>query len=188
MSTPGEPVPPIASARLDLVSLPVAFMEAVLAGETAAAEAILGSRIPAGWSDAVSDLFRYRLGQLKSDPTQLQWLARAMVLRDRDRTVIGHIGFHGPPDERGMVEVGYTVMPDYRRQGYAREAVLALFDWAGREHGITLFRASVGPWNEPSLGLVRSLGFQQTGVQWDDVDGEELVFEVVIPRPGAAAG
>ena len=32
--------------------------------------------------------------------------------------------------------------------------------------------------DEPSLVLVAQLGFQQTGVQWDEEDGEELVFEV----------
>ena len=40
------------------------------------------------------------------------------------------------------------------------------------------FRASVGPWNQASLNLVHKLGFVQTAVQVDEVDGEELVFEV----------
>ena len=43
------------------------------------------------------------------------------------------------------------------------------------------FRASVGAWNEPSLNLVRKLGFAQTGMQVDDIDGEELVFETDWP-------
>lgn len=30
----------------------------------------------------------------------------------------------------------------------------------------------------PSLVLISKLGFVQTGVQWDERDGEELVFEV----------
>ena len=63
-------------------------------------------------------------------------------------------------------------------QQLAERAVRALFDWAAREHGIRLFRASVGPNNQPSLGLIRKLGFVQTGVQWDEIDGEELVFEL----------
>jgi len=36
----------------------------------------------------------------------------------------------------------------------------------------------VAPNNEPSLGLIRKLGFVQTGVQWDEIDGQELVFEL----------
>jgi RimJ/RimL family protein N-acetyltransferase len=50
--------------------------------------------------------------------------------------------------------------------------------WARREHDIRHFVASVGPTNVPSFTLIRKLGFAQTGVQWDDEDGEELVFEL----------
>ncbi len=38
-------------------------------------------------------------------------------------------------------------------------------------------RASVGPGNEPSLALVRSLGFVAVGEQIDEVDGLEIVHE-----------
>jgi [ribosomal protein S5]-alanine N-acetyltransferase len=185
-SDPGPSVPTIAAARMDLVSLSPALMEAALAGDRAGAEALLGSRLPDPWLEETRGLFRMRLEQMRKDPSEQAWLTRAMVLRDPESTVIGHIGFHGPPDARGRVEVGYTVLEGYRRQGYAGEAVRALFDWVATTHGITRFIASVGPWNDPSLGLIRKLGFVQTGVQWDDVDGEELVFELHRPvHPGA---
>ena len=53
-----------------------------------------------------------------------------------------------------------------------------MLDWAAREHGIRDFRASIAPTNAPSLAVVGRLGFLQKGSQWDDVDGEELIFEV----------
>jgi RimJ/RimL family protein N-acetyltransferase len=37
--------------------------------------------------------------------------------------------------------------------------------------------ASVSPENAPSLAVIRKLGFEQTGEQWDEEDGLELVFE-----------
>jgi RimJ/RimL family protein N-acetyltransferase len=154
-------------------------MEAVVAGDLASASAALGSPVSEEWAEGVADLFRMRLEQVSHDPSVLPWLARAMLLVQPDRSAVGHIGFHGAPDDRGFVEVGYTVLPEHRRRGYAEEAVRALFDWAAREHGIRRFRASVGPWNEPSLRLVAKLGFLQTGTQWDEIDGEELVFELV---------
>ena len=40
------------------------------------------------------------------------------------------------------------------------------------------FRASVAPDNVPSLAVVAKFGFRQVGVQIDDIDGEELVFEL----------
>ena len=83
-----------------------------------------------------------------------------------------------PPDADGRVEVGYRVEPQYRRQGVATEVVRGLFDWAAREHGIHRFRASVAPGNVPSRAVISRLGFHQTGVRIDDIDGEELVFEL----------
>jgi len=50
-------------------------------------------------------------------------------------------------------------------------------DWAGTE-GVRQFVVSIGPWNEPSLAIARKLGFTQTGEQWDEEDGLELVFEL----------
>ena len=70
----------------------------------------------------------------------------------------------------------------YRRQGYAKEAVAALFDWAYRTHGIERFVASISPTNEPSLGLASQFGFVQVGEQMDDIDGLELVFETTWPQ------
>ena len=168
----------IHSARLDLVSLSPAFLQAIVDGRLDEAARELGTAIPADWPGDWMRTVRWRLDDLADDPAIQPWLLRAMVLREPERRLIGHIGFHDAPDPEGKVEVGYTVWPAYRRQGHAQEAVESLFDWARREHGIRRFVASVGPWNAPSLGLVRKLGFVQTGVQMDEYDGEELVFEL----------
>lgn len=106
----------------------------------------------------------------------------------RSRELIGHVGFHGPPGINSLraanaVEIGYTIFPEHRRNGYATEAVEALLDW-GRAQGIHRFVASVGPGNEPSLRIVQRLGFVEVGRHWDDEDGEELEFELA-PEPSA---
>jgi len=41
-------------------------------------------------------------------------------------TVVGGVGFHGPPDADGGVEVGYGLAEEARGQGLATEAVLAV--------------------------------------------------------------
>ena len=60
------------------------------------------------------------------------------------------------------MEIGYTVAPQFTRQGYAREAVQALLKVLP-EHGVRRVRAAVMPENAASIALLRSLGFQQTG-------------------------
>ena len=172
-------VPAVHSRRLDLISMSPAFLKASLTERPLDAARLLGAALPSDWPGESARWMRRRLEQLKRDPAAQPWLLRAMVLRDTpDRPMVGHITFHDPPGPDGWVEVGYTVWPHYRRLGYAVEAVEALFDWATGEHMIHRFRASVSPGNEASLGLVRKLGFREIGRQWDDDDGEELVFEL----------
>jgi ribosomal-protein-alanine N-acetyltransferase len=176
-------VPPIGSPRLELVSMSPAFLDALLGGRRGEAETMLDATLPDGWPDEHDARFlRMRLAEVRSDPELQQWLVRALVLREPGRIVIGHAGFHGGPGRNGpgrdsALEVGYTVFEDYRGHGYATEAVVALMAWA-RGRGIDHFVASVAPDNEPSLAVVRKLGFVQTGDQWDDEDGLELVFEL----------
>ena len=72
----------------------------------------------------------------------------------------------------------YAVFPDFHGHGYAIEAAAALIGWARARHNVRRFIASIDPDNEASLAIVRRLGFVQTGEQWDDEDGLELVFEL----------
>jgi len=156
-----------------------AFIEALLAGRRAEAEAIAGLTLPEGWPDPHDERFlRLRLRQMGEDEGVQPWLVRAIVSRDRERGMLGHIGFHGRPDGRGAAELGYTVLPPFRRRGYALEAAQGLMDWAARQHGVRLFRLSIAPDNAPSLAMAAKMGFRHVGEQMDDEDGLELVFEI----------
>lgn len=183
MPTEGELVPIIRTARLELVSMTLPFMEALLEGDAAAAGSAIGAEVSETLRDHLEDFLRYRLAQVRADPAIRRWLGRGIVLTTDEGTrhVIGTIGFHGPPDAQGRLEIGYSVQGAYRRHGFAREAVRAMLDWAYRDHGIRKFVASISPTNEPSLNLVRGFGFAQTGEQMDEVDGLELVFEATWP-------
>jgi RimJ/RimL family protein N-acetyltransferase len=136
--------------------------------------------VPEDWPNEHDRRFlAFRLRQAREDPARAEWYVYALVL---DGRMIGHIGFHGPPGSNARqdpeaVEIGYTVFPDYRKQGYATEAVRALVEWT-RAQGVERVIASIGPENEPSLAIVRRLGFHEVGRHWDDEDGEELEYEL----------
>jgi ribosomal-protein-alanine N-acetyltransferase len=172
-------VPPIPTERFELVSMSLAFMQLLLAGDREAAGIEIGASIPLDLRDNLDTFLQFRIADLSVDPDAQPWLGRAIVLTDADgtRQVIGTCGFHSPPGPEGRVEVGYSIQPAHRLQGVATEAVHALFDWA-REQGIERFRASVSPGNVGSLAIISRLGFRQVGVQIDDIDGTELVFEL----------
>jgi len=152
-----------------------------VSGRRPEAETELGAAIPPGWPDEHDAGFlRLRLEQARRDSSANEWLARGLVLRETGE-LVGHAGFHGPPGVNGpqrsdAVEVGYTVFPSFRGRGLATEAAAGLIDWARRAHGLRAFVASVAPGNDASLAIVRKLGFRQTGEQWDEEDGLELVF------------
>jgi len=175
-------VPPIRSSRLELVSVGPAVLGWLLDGRRDDAAGVIGAEIPEGWPDEHDSRFvRMRLEQMRDNPETQPWLLRALVLEETAR-MIGHAGFHGPPGVNGpelpdAVEVGYSVFDRFRGSGYATEAVRALVAWA-REQQVGTIIASVAPGNEASLAIVRKLGFVQTGEQWDDEDGLELVFRL----------
>jgi RimJ/RimL family protein N-acetyltransferase len=156
----------------------VPFMKALAASDFATASQEIGATVPAWLGRQLTNFLKFRLGQLEQDPSIREWLGRAMISTDGSgvRRVVGSIGFHGPPDDQGRLEVGYSVDPQYRRQGLAREAIRAMFDWAYSAHGIDTFIATISPANEPSLRLAAQFGFVQVGEQMDDVDGLEYVF------------
>jgi RimJ/RimL family protein N-acetyltransferase len=170
----------IATDRLELQLLTLAELDAVATGNDGGLAARIGASVPADWVEEVRDLAAYRAQQRRERPGDEPWLLRAIVVsRPVDaRRVIGYLNFHAGPDAGGMVEIGYSLLPDARGQGYAIEAVRAAFAWATREFGIGHFRASVAPGNQRSENLIRKLGFVQTGQQWDDRDGLELVYEL----------
>lgn len=161
----------------------VPFMEALQRRDVEGATRVLGAAVPMWMADELQDFLNYRLGQVRADPAIRGWLGRSMVFTEPDgsRHAVGSIGFHGPPDAEGKLEVGYSVDPPYRRRGFAREAVRAMFDWAYEAHGITTFIASISPENEPSLRLTEQYGFVLVGEQMDEIDGLELVFEASWP-------
>lgn len=160
--------------RVHLPLLSPTALEALVRRDLAAASAAAGVHLPAWFADD-NWLWTLRFGQVIGEPDHVPWLTRVVV--DEDTGVaVGLAGFHGPPDEHGMVEVGYEISPEHRRRGYARAAGAWLMDYA-REHGAAVLRASVAPGNAPSLGLVAQLGLVRVGEQVDERDGLELVFE-----------
>lgn len=121
-------------------------------------------------------LWRYRLNQLTTAPSAAGWIANA-VIAEPEGVVVGHAGFHGPPDDSGMVEIGYSVDPAHRRQGYARAILSALLDRAAAEPDVTTVRATIRPDNAASLATIAGHGFTEVGEQMDEIDGREIIFE-----------
>ena len=156
------------------------FLVALLEGDRGRAAEALEVELPEVLLlDASTRFFALRLRQMRENPGFCEWCPYAVVLEGR---MIGHAGYHGPPGVNAVgkaeaVEIGYTIEQPYRGRGYATEAAGMLLRQA-EERGIRHFIASCSPTNEPSLAVIRKLGFTHTGEAMDEEDGLELVFEL----------
>jgi RimJ/RimL family protein N-acetyltransferase len=156
------------------------FLEALLEGDRERAERALDVELSEEWPrEGGMRFFELRLGQMREDARFREWCPHAVVLEGR---MIGHAGYHGPPGVNAKrnpeaVEIGYTIEAPYRGNGYATEAATELLRRA-EQRGIRHFVACTAPDNEPSLAIIRGLGFTQTGEAMDEEDGLELVFEL----------
>jgi RimJ/RimL family protein N-acetyltransferase len=155
-------------------------MTALVAGDLTTASRLAGVPLTPYVLDQAW-LWTIRLAQVAEDPASMDWIARAAV--NADGAVVGHVGFHGPPDGRGTVEVAYSVDPAFRRQGYARSMLATALDWAAAAPSVRVVRASISPDNVASLGTLAPFGFEPVGEQWDEEDGVELLFERPVERP-----
>ncbi|MEU2855109.1 GNAT family N-acetyltransferase [Streptomyces syringium] len=180
-----RPAPvPTTPKSLRFVELSNAAMTALLDDDLARASAEAGVALTEYFlTDRAKWVWRYRIDQLASDPDSAGWLPQAVTAGPKG-TVVGYAGFHGPPDEAGMVEIGYSVDPDHRRQGYARAMLAALLERTVTEARVRTARVTISPDNAASLATVSGFGFKEVGEQWDEEDGLELIFEL---RPDQAA-
>jgi RimJ/RimL family protein N-acetyltransferase len=120
---------------------------------------------------------RWRVPQVKSNPLVNKWFVRWMVEKT-SREIVGSISFHGPPNERGMMEIGLGVHPDFQRLGYAKEALTGMWLWCVEQPGVALLRYTVTPDNVASVALVKKFGFACVGQQIDPEDGPEDIYEM----------
>lgn len=178
---------PTGTPRVRLVEMTESVLSALKEGDTATAGRLVGAELgPHFAEEEMLWLSGYRLDQLRAVPERAGWLSNVVVDADDGRTV-GHAGFHGPPDERRSVEIGYSVVPEVRRRGYARATLAELLRRADASPDVVTVRASISPDNVGSLATIAGFGFERVGEQWDERDGLEHVFERPSPLPGGTA-
>jgi RimJ/RimL family protein N-acetyltransferase len=156
------------------VRLSPATLAALIAGDLPAASEAAGVTLTPYLVDE-RWLWQLRLEQIRRDPPSADWIARAAVA-EPEGLVVGHAGFHGPPDADGVVEVAYSVDPAHRRKGHARAMLRALLRRADADPAVTAVRASIRPDNLASRATIAGFGFRKIGEQWDPEDGLEDVF------------
>ena len=149
---------------MTLVAATRDLMIADLAARETFSKAI-GAEVPENWPPELyeSTAMRAALEQLQ-DPAEHGWSFWYLLSRKSETPqVMGICGFKGMPDEAGSVEIGYSVLNQFRVQGYATEAVARLVVWAFSHQNVTEVTAETLPHLQQSIRVLEKNGLSLTG-------------------------
>jgi ribosomal-protein-alanine N-acetyltransferase len=126
---------------------------------------LLRASVPDAWPPAtLGDVQTLFYGLYKEHPEWQGWLAWYAVRVDTDcPTLCRSAGFKEPPDQRGTVEIGYSVLPEFQGQGLAAEMVAGIVGWAKRQPRLKRIEAETSIDNAASLRVLAKNGFVRVG-------------------------
>lgn len=165
----------IRTRRLSLVPLSAQSLDALVEEEWERAGTLLELDFTKEFFESLDQRFlAMQRDAVRARPSAGDWFVRAIV-RLEDGAIIGHCGFHRPPDAAGSAEIGYNILSGYRGNSFATEAASGLVAWA-RQQGSYVVIAAIAPENRASMRVAEKAGFQQTGERIDSHDGNESLM------------
>ncbi|MGA9575793.1 MAG: GNAT family N-acetyltransferase [Lysobacterales bacterium] len=153
----------IKTQRLNLIAATSELIRKDIEGRDFLSEA-LDVQVPESWPPDLygSTAMQFTLEQL-DDISERGWSFWYLLTNEQPCELIGICGFKGRPDESGSVEIGYSILADYQRQGYATEAVARLVSWAFSHHNVSEVCAETFPHLIQSIQVLKKNGFEYTG-------------------------
>ena len=175
-------MPLLRTERLDLVPGTAEQLNAELESQEALSRT-LNATVPPGWPPEFydADAVRYVLAKIESGNYDESWGFYYLLLRpdtsQSGRVLVGAGGFKGEPDTNGEVELGYAIVPEYQRRGYATEAVRGWSKFAFRDPRVTTVVGQTLEGLTRSIGVMEKAGFQFAGAGDDPYapPGEKVV-------------
>lgn len=111
------------------------------------------------------------------------WANGFGVIDRESNAVVGTAGFKGPPDNDGVVEIAYGIVPSHEGRGYATEAASALVAFAFDHDAVRVVCAHTLPTPNASTRVLTKCGFGFKGPVEDPEDG--LVWRWELTRDSA---
>ncbi len=152
------------TARLELIAATLPLVEAEISSL-----AHLGERLQAEvetWPPPLNDenSLRWTFQKLQANPEAAGFFAWYVVLiNEGKRELVGLAGITGPPDQSGTIEVGYSVVEKFQKQGIGTEATRALIQWAFRHPAVQMVTAQTLPELGPSIKVMERCGMTFLG-------------------------
>jgi ribosomal-protein-alanine N-acetyltransferase len=111
---------------------------------------------------------------LEHDPEH-EWVLRYIVAGD---VVAGMFGA-GTPDAEGRIFIGYSVLPEMQRRGYASEALEAVIEWAFARPEVRIVAGETYP---HLLASIRTM--ERCGLRFVGAGSGEGIIRYERTRPG----
>lgn len=159
----------LATSRLELTAATRDLLHAQSRGLEALLKGLSAQRAP-DWPlpHVDAQAVRFTLERLEGGIEQQGWWAWYIV-RTSDRSLVGLVGYHGPPNDHGDIEIGYSVSEGAQGQGIATEATEALLRRAFDDERVRRVLLRVEAKNLPALRVAEKLGFERLPDSTSDV-------------------
>lgn len=115
---------------------------------------------------------------LRSAASADPWVHGFAICDPREGAVVGNLGFKGPPDADGAVEIAYGVVPAREGRGFATAAARAGLAFAREQGDVRTIRAHTLPERNASTTILAKLGFADLGPVEDPEDGTVWRWEL----------
>jgi ribosomal-protein-alanine N-acetyltransferase len=106
---------------------------------------------------------------------------RWSIVRPGEDRMLGHVSLFDFSEQNRRAEIGYGLASRHWGQGFMREALTAVIDYAFGPLGLRRLEADVDPRNEESLRAVERVGFSREGLlreRWQV--GDEISDSVIL--------
>ncbi|KOR26685.1 GNAT family N-acetyltransferase [Clostridium sp. L74] len=97
-----------------------------------------------------------------------------MIVDKNSKKIIGDIGFHGIPNEKGEVEVGFGLVKHERGKGFGFESLKAIMNWLNFQENVKVIKAECLITNKPSARILEKAGLKEV-----NRDNELIYWEFV---------
>lgn len=151
----------LTTERLQIIPLPLHLLKKCRRGR-GCMEKALGLQVtdifrtddPPEIKDALEEMIQ----MVSDDKKNWKWHTNWEIIYKKENRIIGGTAFYGSPDISGICETAYIIQEEYRRQGFAYEALSETVKWA-LLNGAKTVKAEVEKKNEASRRLLLKLKF-----------------------------
>ncbi len=100
------------------------------------------------------------IDRVKKNPNDFEWYTNWMIVDRSEKKAVGGINITRMGENQEQLLIGYHIKQDYRRKGYAIEAVKGICNWAFSDFRIEVILAETERSNLPSEALLSKNGFE----------------------------